>query len=110
MSDLLSMEGIATRWCLAVDVKHAVFAQGLPFTQFGASTQRIRWSRLRFRLESIQCWEEEREASHRPPVGRTPATIASSAAAPTSSLLGDWRNGARDRQTAGPKRRPQCAE
>ncbi|MDR3618738.1 MAG: hypothetical protein P4L85_05250 [Paludisphaera borealis] len=71
MSDLLSVADVAERWGVDEDdVKSAVLDHSLPFIQFGRSSQRIRWARLRFRKDAVAAWELEQQASWAPPEER----------------------------------------
>jgi len=81
---LMRLSDLAERWQLPESkVKELVREKSIPFVGLGGGDLRQNWSRMRFRLEAIERWEEENQTVFK--------TTAQPLVIPARSLLGDWR-------------------
>jgi excisionase family DNA binding protein len=82
---LMTVKDLGERWGLSEGtVKQLVREKSIPFVGLGSGDLRQNWSRVRFRLEAIEQWEQEHQATFKNPT--QPLVI------PARSLLGDWRS------------------
>ncbi len=82
---LMTVKDLGERWGLSEStVKQLVREKSIPFVGLGSGDLRQNWSRVRFRLEAIEQWEQEHQVTFKNPA--QPLVI------PARSLLGDWRS------------------
>jgi len=85
---LMTIKDLGERWAMSEsEVKCLVRAENsIPFVRLGKGGDvRVNWRRVRFRLETIERWEE----NHQQAFIKKPEQ---SFVMPTRSLLGDWRS------------------
>ncbi len=85
---LMTVKDLGERWGLSEsEVKSLVREDtSIPFIRLGkGGDMRLNWNRVRFRLEAIERWEEEHQATFKQP--KQKAVVM-----PRKSFLGDWRN------------------
>ncbi len=84
---LMTVKDLGERWGLSEsEVKGLIRGDtSIPFVRLGKGGDlRLNRNRVRFRLEAIEQWEQERQVTFKNPA--QPLVI------PARSLLGDWRS------------------
>jgi len=84
---LMTIKDLGERWAMSEsEVKCLVRGDSsLPFVRLGGGGDiRVNWRRVRFRLETIERWEEEQQKTFK-------TTEKPVFAMPRKSLLGQWR-------------------